>query len=114
MYEYRIFDTQCDCEVLIRVGQNAKENWLLIDDADQNDLWFHVEDQPSPHVIIEIPAKCTITNATLKYAGSLCKQHSKYVNLNKVSIIYTEVKNLVKGKAAGSVTLKNSPQKMSV
>ena len=27
----------------IKIGQNAKENWTLIDNSEPFDLWFHVD-----------------------------------------------------------------------
>ena len=35
------------------LGKNAKENHLLIDHADPNDWWFHIDNYPSGHCIVE-------------------------------------------------------------
>ena len=39
--------------IKLLLGQNAKENHLLIDNADPNDWWFHIDNHPSGHCIIE-------------------------------------------------------------
>jgi len=112
MLEHIYWDNKLNCEITIQVGQTAEENWKLIDDACQNDIWFHVDKQPSPHVIIKMPPKVSLSNSTIKYAASLCKENSKYKNISKVSIIYTEIKNISKGKDVGSVILKKKCQKL--
>ncbi len=99
-------DSVSETEIKIQVGQNAKENWQLIDEANQDDLWFHVEGHPSSHVVISMPEKSKISKQTIKYAALLCKQHSKLNNNNKLTIIYTQIRHLTKGKEIGSVMTK--------
>ena len=36
----------------IKIGRNEKENDALIRNSNKNDLWFHLEDNPSPHGFI--------------------------------------------------------------
>ena len=114
MREYSQWDNKSNSDITIRVGQTAEENWDLIDDSNQNDLWFHVEKQPSPHVIIKVPSKVTLSKSTLNYAALLCKEHSKYAQINHVSIIYTEIKNVKKGESVGSVLLKKKCKKIVI
>ena len=103
---------------IIRVGQNAKENWYLIDRADDFDLWFHLDDLPSGHVVIkEILNKKVISTSKddffdypyelINIASQYCKAQSKYKN-SKVTIIYTTINNVKKGKDIGSVFIKKS------
>ena len=107
-----------DRSFIIQVGQNARENWELIDYADSFDLWFHLDNVPSGHVVI----KEIITNKIplvikddyfgypleLIHMASLhCKTQSKYKN-SKTSIVYTTISNVKKGKDIGSVFIKNS------
>jgi predicted ribosome quality control (RQC) complex YloA/Tae2 family protein len=40
-------------EFTICIGKSAKENWKLIDDSMPNDIWFHLDDVPSSHVILK-------------------------------------------------------------
>jgi len=111
---------------IIQVGSNSQENWKLIDDSDSFDLWLHVNNNPSCHVIIkeklskdldskESDSKESDSNQlanfnypidVIKVASAYCKSHSKYKN-TKCSIIYTIIENIKKGKSIGSVITKN-------
>jgi len=103
---------------VIQVGQNAKENWQLIDEADEFDLWFHLDDKPSGHVIIKeilnAKNKFDIKNDFFGYPYKLvvmgsehCKSQSKH-KTSKVTVVYTTIGNVKKGKDVGSVIIKNS------
>lgn len=108
-YEYEsIYD---ECIYIIKVGQSAQENWDLIDISEQDDIWFHVENNPSCHVVLttnvfkanKIPHKSVIN-----YCASLCKEGSKLKNNKNVKIIYTQIKNVKKADKLGSVIAKNT------
>jgi predicted ribosome quality control (RQC) complex YloA/Tae2 family protein len=113
-----------DRNFTIRIGQNARENWDLIDNSDSFDLWFHVEDKPSGHVIIREQLNNknksnTNTNTNTKndffgyphevilLAAEYCKSQSKEKGI-KTPIVYTTIDNIKKGKDVGSVIVKNS------
>ncbi|AYV78224.1 MAG: protein of unknown function DUF814 [Edafosvirus sp.] len=104
MLTFTIEDQKCEQEITIYIGQSAEENWKLIDDASQNDLWFHVAEHPSPHVIIKVPEKAKVSPKTIKYAAVLCKQYSKLKSMKKLSIMYTDIKHVTKADKVGSVT----------
>lgn len=91
----------------IKIGQNAKENWNLIDDSDPFDLWFHLDDYPSSHVIISQDLNSDpdifYPNQIISLAADYCKTHSKQKNLSKIKVVYTQIQNLTKGKEIGSV-----------
>ena len=71
-------------------------------------MWFHVEDKPSCHVFIVKPFNCDlIPKDVIIKAAQLCKFYSKYKNDKKVKIIYTEIRNIKKGKDCGSVSIIN-------
>ena len=96
----------------IKVGNNAKENWDIISGASQNDIWFHLGGHmASPHVVLSIPHGFKLKKIPIKiitHCAALCKQHSKYSNINKVTVIYTEIKNISKGDTIGSVHTKKT------
>lgn len=106
-YEYESIHD--DTQYKIRVGENAQENWDLIDDASQNDIWFHVSDHPSCHVVLSIDDNKTYPHKTvINHCASLCKEGSKVSNRKNIKIIYTEIKNVKKGDKTGSVSTKNT------
>ncbi len=94
----------------IIVGTSAKENWKIIDESDGFDLWMHVDEYPSGHVVIkekllgkselEVP---DYPNQIIALGAGYCKSQSKYTHIPKLKIVYTHVANLKKGKEVGSV-----------
>ena len=82
----------------------------LIDESDPFDLWLHVENYPSGHVVIrekllgknelEVP---DYPNQIIAIGADYCKSQSKYAHYPKLKIVYTQIANLKKGKDVGSV-----------
>jgi predicted ribosome quality control (RQC) complex YloA/Tae2 family protein len=93
------------------IGKNANDNFKIIDEANINDIWFHIKDYPSCHVIASISNQ-NIDRKNMKYiikrGALLCKQKSKYANIKNLEIIYTEIKNVSKTSTIGSVTTVNT------
>lgn len=108
MLELEIFDNKLNSDVKIIVGQSAKENWKIYDDCEPDDIWFHLDDFSSPYVIIKNYNYNELSNTTYKKVACICKSNSKMKNINKVSVIYTPIGNLLKGKAVGSVIIKKN------
>lgn len=54
--KYQIFEYENEKYTII-IGENAKDNWNIIDMADQNDIWFHINNIPSPHIILKSNGK---------------------------------------------------------
>lgn len=101
-------------EYTIKVGSNAKENWDLIDNSYPEDLWFHLDEYPSAHVVITQQTSQQVSNSDEIYypnqiisiGSTYCKSYSKHgKNLHKAKIVYTQIKNLKKGKEIGSVSI---------
>ena len=93
------------------VGHNASDNWNLIDNAKQNDIWFHIKDRPSAHVILvnENNLKINkIPKTVVKHCAMICKQNSKFDLIKNIKIIYTEIKNVKKADIVGSVHIENA------
>jgi predicted ribosome quality control (RQC) complex YloA/Tae2 family protein len=91
------------------IGENAQENHDIIDNAEKNDIWFHISDNPSAHVISKIPENFDIKKNELKkiikQGALICKEYSKYNKDKNVNIYYTKIKNVVKDEQPGAVTL---------
>jgi predicted ribosome quality control (RQC) complex YloA/Tae2 family protein len=90
------------------IGKNAKHNNCIIDNASENDIWFHVKDLPSCHIIAVIPEDI-IDKKDLRYiikrGALLCKSRSKYSNIKKLDIVYTYIKNIVKTEIEGTINI---------
>ncbi len=96
------------------VGRNAKENWQLISQMEQYDIWFHLNNQSSPYVILEIRNNSEPSYEELLEGAKLCKQYSKAKNDKSVEVIYCPISNLKKGKELGQVILNKPPKKLIV
>jgi predicted ribosome quality control (RQC) complex YloA/Tae2 family protein len=59
----------------VLVGRNSNENQKLLEMAKANDLWMHIRDMPSSHVIIRTD-KQNLPDSVLKAAAKLCVDFS--------------------------------------
>lgn len=106
--------TITDNEIIYKLGRNAKENFELIDDAqDANPdyWWFHLEGHASGHCVIYSD---DITNQMVAIAANLVKQYSKLKANKKVKIVYTQIKHVKKTKTIGQVLLQGPTKTISV
>lgn len=106
-----IYDEKINQDLVYWVGENAQDNWDMIDKSDQNNVWFHLDGHPSAHVILRIDFdKKKLLKQTLLQCAVQCKINSKFVNQTsnkqKIKIVYTEIRNISKADKIGSVNLK--------
>ena len=95
--------------IQIGIGFSAKGNdQLRILWANPQDLWFHIEGQPSAHLVVKVGSLENLTSKQLELIGSLLKDYSSYKD-EKVPMVYSSVKNLkgVKG-SPGKVICKKT------
>lgn len=74
------------------LGRNEKENIRVLSMAKKNDIWLHLKDRPSSHVIIKTN-KSQIGDDVLEFAGKLCARFSVN-NPGKYEIDYTKRENV--------------------
>ncbi|MBO4594792.1 MAG: NFACT family protein [Clostridia bacterium] len=79
----------------IRVGRNNAENDRLTFSARENDLWLHVKDYHSSHVIIE-SKKGTVSEKAIVFGAEICAYYSKAREGGKCEVVYTERRNVKK------------------
>lgn len=70
--------------VLIRVGENAKDNDALTLDADPSHWWFHVAGSPGSHVVVCAP---TMSKETKRDAALLAAKYSKAPPQAKMTVV---------------------------
>jgi predicted ribosome quality control (RQC) complex YloA/Tae2 family protein len=99
--------------VLIKVGENAKENDILVKSSHQDFVWCHLENQPSPHAVIEDASPDT---QTIDEALQLVKYYSKARNCPQSRMITCKIRELARVDRArpGLVQLKRAPTKKSI
>ena len=93
---------------IIKIGKNAAENFNIIDSANPNDLWFHLKNLPSCHVILETNAN-GINYSDIRQAAEQCLANTKYREMNSVYVEYLPVNDVVKTNVPGKVILKHKP-----
>ena len=108
MKTQEVFINKIRENILFKIGTNAQENWDLIDESGEDDLWFHVNNLPSCHIIAVIPNPEKYNRNEIAYIAKqgavLCKQHSKYASQQKLAIIYSKIKDIKKTDILCSVT----------
>ena len=94
------------------VGQYAQDNFDIIENANPQDIWFHIDDNASCHVIACLPNDIVFQKKQLMYiikqGAILCKQFSKYKSQKNVAIVYTSIKNVTMTNHTGSVIIQSS------
>ena len=75
----------------IYIGKNNEQNaYLTKIVAKSSDLWFHVKDMPSSHIVLS----GIVNEESIRCASLICAYYSKARYSSSVPIIYTEVKYL--------------------
>jgi len=96
-------------EYTIYIGRNKYDNWELIDNAKDSDIWFHITNSSSCHVVLQtdIPIN-KIPSQVIKRCACLCKSNSNSKSEKNCEIIYTSINNVTKTKIVGEVTVTNT------
>jgi predicted ribosome quality control (RQC) complex YloA/Tae2 family protein len=92
----------------IHSGKSAKGNDKLLDESSPKDVWFHIADGPSSHIILSNPTEMAINKIprqVIKRCACICKASAKLST--KCAIIYTERANIEKTEILGRVTTAN-------
>ena len=103
--------------VLFLVGDNAQDNFRIIDNAQPDDFWYHCNNFPSCHIISKIPQELEINkkgnkkikNQILKKGCLLIKENTNSLKKCKepLEIIVSKIKDLEKLTQIGSIVCKN-------
>ena len=93
----------------IIIGKNKNENWAIIDDASGTDLWFHISEMPSCHVLLKNDEKLRLVpRQVIKRCAYLCKINSAAKTVSKCDVIYATISNIKKTDIVGQVTVTQS------
>jgi predicted ribosome quality control (RQC) complex YloA/Tae2 family protein len=86
----------------------AANDYVTFQLAQPEDLWFHVRDLPGSHVVLRrLQRNVEVPSEMILQAAQLAAGHSKAKPGTKVTVSYTEKKNVKKipGAPAGMVTM---------
>lgn len=88
------------------LGRNAKDNHDIIDNSYPDSLWFHLDNVPSGHCILESESGSLVPfDEDIYYAANLVKSYSKCKNKKNTKVIYCCINNIKKGKSKGEVII---------
>lgn len=90
------------------MGSNAKENWKLLDEADEDDIWVHLHNHTSAYIFIRNKNR-GVSIEDIMYGGKLIQQHSKHRNMKNVQMCYLEARYVSKGKITGQAKCIKQP-----
>jgi predicted ribosome quality control (RQC) complex YloA/Tae2 family protein len=82
------------------IGENAAENWSLLDTSDKEHYYFHLSSFPSCYVILEHDEP---TLDMLQHGAMLCKNSTKYRLVKNIKVDYCKCSNLKRGEHVGEV-----------
>ena len=107
MIEKTIFQNQLGIAITYWIGQDAQDNFDILDQAYPDDLWFHVYNAPSCHVIAHLPVKIDRKDLRwIKTQGAvLCRDKTK--TKTKPQIMCAKVKDVSKTDRVGQVHVQN-------
>ena len=91
------------------LGENAKENWILLDQAKSNHYFFHLSSFSSGYVILETNFQ-TPSLEMITIAAQLCKINTKYRNCKNIKVDYCLCSNVTKGDVIGEVNFNSNRQ----
>ena len=95
-------------EITFYIGENQHENFDVIDLGKPDDLWFHINNMASCHVVAILPEDVEKNDLRyiIKIGAILCKTNTnKLKSLNKIEIIYAQIKHVVKTLIPGCVEI---------
>lgn len=93
-----------DGHYTIIIGSNRYENFKIIDNASGTDIWFHIDGEPSCHIILKTVFSLRgIPKQVIKRCACLCKMNSKAKTQKKCKVIYTQIQNITKTEVIGQV-----------
>ena len=101
----------------ITIGKNKEENWQLIDASSPDDVWFHIDNQPSCHVVLKNDDKVKLKDLprqVLKRAAYLCKINSASKTQPKCDVIYAPISAITKTLIVGQVTVSGATKLISL
>jgi predicted ribosome quality control (RQC) complex YloA/Tae2 family protein len=76
----------------LSIGKNQKGNQTLLENAKMSDIWMHIKDHSSSHVIIKNRKK-NVPFDVLEFGAKLCVNFSK-LNFGKYLVDYTYRRNI--------------------
>ena len=97
----------------IKIGSNAEENHSLVESMELNETWFHLDEYPSPHLVINVDYT-KLSKKMIYQIALLLKQNTKYKKEAELRIIYTHRKYIELTKVPGRVSIKGKYETIKI
>jgi len=98
-------------EYTFLIGTHQAENQTIIDNSNATDIWFHVANAPSCHVICQtnnvIIKDKKHLRKVIKQGALCCKIHSNFANIKNLEITYCNVGDLENTDVVATVIVNN-------
>lgn len=100
-----VFINKLKQEIEFTIGENARDNFDVIDQANPEDYWFHIHNESSCHVTAFVPEGLDRKERgyIIKKGAEICKKYSRQKSQKNVEIIYTRVRCVSKTDIPGQV-----------
>jgi predicted ribosome quality control (RQC) complex YloA/Tae2 family protein len=92
------------------IGRTQQENHSVLDLAKPTDLWFHLADTSSCHVIAILPNGINRKERgyIIRRGALICKQNTaRAASQSRVAVAYTTVQDCIKSDIPGAVSVAN-------
>lgn len=96
-----------------KVGQNAQENWNLLDNSSPHHWFFHLSSFPSCYVIWENEDDNPDMN-DLKEIARICLNNTKHRKATNIKVDCTRCENVTKGGKVGELYYTSKRQVITV
>ena len=99
----------------ILIGENQKENDILVKTSDPDDYWVHISGYSSAHGIIKNPNKERMNIKPIKRACLLIKSKStKCKSIKNLHFDVAKIKNVIPTDIAGQVNIIELCKKITI
>ena len=103
MKKFKVRDNDSGYEYNFNLGQNASENWRLLESSSSWFIFFHLSSFPSCYGILECNRDDKITKSVISQCCEIVKNCTKFKWIKNIGIDYTTCDNVKKGEDIGTV-----------
>lgn len=101
-----------ETETEFQIGKNAEDNTRLVLSSGPLDVWFHIADLPSAHLVYRNHNGASLdvlrSNGTIYRMALELKKRSKYRKFQGIKVIYCCVQDVVITSSPGRVHTSNT------
>ena len=100
-------------DVVVHIGQNAKENDILTQSSNPKHWWMHASGYPGAHVVLQYEGD-EVPREMKRDAAVLAIHHSKTLDTKMIWVDMTRVENVQTSKHYGRVTLTGKVDQLTI